>query len=184
MALSKSTRIILTPADAQDAPALAVLGKYTFEQTYLPLAPTEKEEIMAYTARVFALAQVAQDLAMPHIRYLVAKAQQDGEDTQLLGYVKLNTQLSTPSLPIENIICIERFYVHPAFKKQGLGTQLIEYVLQLMKKENFLLVWLCVWDINKLVMKFYEKFGFKHIGIHPYLMENTMYEDLLMVKEF
>lgn len=179
-----SKYIALAYAQKQDAPALSVLGKYTFEQAYLPLAPEEKEEIKAYASRVFALAQVAQDLAAPHIRYVLAKEQQDGEDTQVLGYVKLNTQLTTPSLPQQNIICIERFYVHPAYKNQKIGTQLMEYVLNQLKKESFSLVWLCVWDINIAVMQFYEKFGFKHVGIHPYLMENTMYEDLLMVKEF
>ncbi len=184
MALTKPSNITLQYAQKQDAPALAVLGKYTFEQTYLPLAPAEQEEIIAYSSRVFALAQVTQDLEQTHIQYIIAKEEQDGESTQLLGYVKLNTQLTTPSLPIENTVCIERFYVHPDYKKQQIGTQLMEYVLEELKKEDFFLVWLCVWDINKAVMQFYEKFGFRHIGVHPYLMENTLYEDLLMVKEF
>jgi ribosomal protein S18 acetylase RimI-like enzyme len=44
------------------------------------------------------------------------------------------------------------------------------------------LVWLGVWEFNPRAIKFYTRYGFKKVGVHPFVLGNDVQNDWLMAK--
>ncbi len=182
MSFYSEKTIQIQKATPADAPALTSLARYAFLETYIPLAPHRKKEIEQYVAKDFTLLNTELALQDPAVHFFVMKAL-FLEETLLLGYAKLNTALSTPSIGAKNKVCIERFYIHPAHKNRGLGAQLMKTVLKYIRQQGIKIVWLTVWDVNLAVIDFYERFGFRQAGVHLFDMGDTIDEDILMVLE-
>lgn len=72
---------------------------------------------------------------------------------------------------------LERIYVLSPYQGQGVGAKALNFVLQLAKRTNKTYVWLGVWEKNEAAIRFYEKWGFKKIGTHPYDIGNDRQTD-------
>ena len=64
----------------------------------------------------------------------------------------------------EDGIEIHDFYVEPFFKGLGIGTQLLERLIQEAKQQNFKCIYLWVIGENVEARKFYERNGFRATG--------------------
>ena len=187
MTIYSNKVITIQKATYNDAPLLAKFAHAAFLDAYISIAPHRKKEIVAYANEAFTLPGTVSDLENEDIQFLIIKRQTSEDNTdekELLGYTKLNPHLHTPSLKPADTICIERFYVHPQYKSQGLGTQLMRAALEKIQESAVSSVWLNVWDINASVMDFYKRFGFEEAGIHLFNMGDHTDEDLLMIKHF
>jgi ribosomal protein S18 acetylase RimI-like enzyme len=183
MSFYSKKMILIERANLEDAPAIVILARYAFLDTYITLAPHYRENIERYVAQAFTLSQTMIDLENSHIQYLVMREGTTEEET-IIGYAKLDDQKTTPSISPENMTCIERFYIHPQHKKRGLGSKLMEAVLEEIQFQNKSLAWLSIWEINISVIDFYTKFGFERAGVHPFQMDDKIDEDILMVRKF
>ncbi|MEE0930232.1 MAG: GNAT family N-acetyltransferase [Acutalibacteraceae bacterium] len=56
---------------------------------------------------------------------------------------------------------IEEFGVHKNCRRQGVGTELFEYIKQLANKNGYTRLELDMWEFNTGALKFYESVGFK-----------------------
>ncbi len=56
---------------------------------------------------------------------------------------------------------IEEFGVHKNYRRQGVGTELFEYIKQLANKNDYTRLELDMWEFNTGALKFYESVGFK-----------------------
>jgi len=63
----------------------------------------------------------------------------------------------------------------PEFKRKGIGTKLMEYLFELLRKRGYKQTSLSVHKENPAV-KFYERLGYK-------IIDHTKHEDYLMMKE-
>jgi len=68
---------------------------------------------------------------------------------------------------IRNEAHLVTFAVHPSFRRKGLGSQLLQYLLKEIEKQNLDKVTLEVRSSNSTAQKFYQEFGFKRIAIRP-----------------
>ncbi len=68
---------------------------------------------------------------------------------------------------IRNEAHLVTFAVHPSFRRKGLGSQLLQYLLKKIEKQNLDKVTLEVRSSNSTAQKFYQEFGFKRIAIRP-----------------
>lgn len=64
----------------------------------------------------------------------------------------------------EKIVEITDFYVEPFFVGQGIGTRLLEYLIQQVRKKGFQKIILWVIKDNVKARKFYERNGFINSG--------------------
>jgi len=105
------------------------------------------------------------------------------KDGVLAGYAKLNSYPKPESSVLLMPIELERIYVLNDFKGMAIGKKLlftcIEYGRNLGRRE----LWLGVWERNYNAISFYESFGFRKFGEHPFVVGNDVQNDLLMVKE-
>jgi len=95
-------------------------------------------------------------LANPALHYVVAR-QADGElvGTCTLTLIPNLTRSLRPYGLIENVV------THPAHRKQGIGTALLQYALQIGWEANCYKVMLLTGSKNEATLRFYENAGFK-----------------------
>jgi len=59
------------------------------------------------------------------------------------------------------------YYVHNGFRRQGIGSQLIEYALMMGKKMGYKTLFAIILDKNEASLKLLHKFGFIKWGYMP-----------------
>jgi ribosomal protein S18 acetylase RimI-like enzyme len=59
----------------------------------------------------------------------------------------------------------------------------MEACLNFAKDAGHKVAWLGVWEHNPRAIAFYEKWGFKQFGTHPFLLGKDLQTDILMKKE-
>ena len=78
---------------------------------------------------------------------------------------KLELPVNNPILPS---IELHRLYVDTTKKHNGIGTKIINYIVEKTIKEKIHCIYLGVYSDNKSAIKFYEKHGFQKIGEYNY----------------
>ena len=101
--------------------------------------------------------------------YLVAKVNE-----KAVGYIGMWKVL--------NEAHITNVAVHPEFRHQGIGDQLVSELLSLCEKENIDLVTLEVRKSNQNAIKLYEKHGFVAEGIRKAYYQDNKEDAIIMWK--
>lgn len=88
-----------------------------------------------------------------------------GDIMTLAGFMYVTFNLgfnSYPELPrVDNCLVIQDLITHPACRKQGVATTLLEYAYQLAKQHHIKNLALGVTTLNKNAVRLYEKQGFR-----------------------
>lgn len=100
------------------------------------------------------------ELENPNSTYIVAK-----ENNEIVGFAGI--WKSYDDVHITNIV------TRKDKRNLGVGTKLLEYLIQLAKKSNFEKLTLEVNELNNSAISLYEKFGFSKIGIRKRYYNNT-----------
>jgi|TARA_R110002074_G_scaffold106578_2_gene230259 ribosomal protein S18 acetylase RimI-like enzyme len=79
---------------------------------------------------------------------------------QEVGFVKLKKN-SLPGLPTEKGVEIEKIYVLPSYKGMGIGKSVLNEITKKTKQSGNRILFLCVIEMNKDAIAFYEKLGFR-----------------------
>ncbi len=77
-------------------------------------------------------------------------------DTKLIGLGRIME---------DGIMCM--FYdiaVHPEYQKRGLGTRIMQNLIDQVKDKDYASIGLFAWEQNPANISFYEKFGFRKVG--------------------
>lgn len=77
----------------------------------------------------------------------------------------------------------------------GIADKLMKMTLEAIPKRIFsdqkpdqrsgdkkILVWLGVWEFNPRAIKFYTRYEFKKVGVHPFVLGNDVQNDWLMAR--
>ncbi len=97
-----------------------------------------------------------------------------------VGYFKLNVkdaqneQFEKPSMELE------RIYVLENFQGKQIGKQILLKIIKIAQEKKVSFLWLGVWQKNTAAIRFYERYGFKKFGEHPYYLGNDKQTDLLL----
>ena len=104
-------------------------------------------------------------------------------DKQLAGYLKLNECIAQTDLNDPHSIEVERIYVLKEFQGKGLGSTLLNKVIDIANIRRKSYIWLGVWEKNVKALKFYEKSGFYSIGKHSFFMGEEEQTDFILRKD-
>lgn len=176
--MSSPLRITLAKATPAVAAQLAELGRQTFHDTFA--AANRAEDMAAYEAEAFGPDQQLTELRDRENTFLLAYM-----NAELVGYAKLRDNsalgLAEEQDPAGRLE-IERLYVRQDWLGTGLGAALMRGALALAEQLHCSAVVLGVWEQNARARAFYQRFGFKQIGQHPFRLGQDVQTDLILRK--
>jgi len=159
--------------EARDAVALAELGARTFSDTFL--ADNDPNDIAAFLAETFSPEKQAAELADAATSYLVAEI-----DGALVGYAMLQRGVAPACVEGKAPIEIARLYVARAQLGRGTGEALMTRCVEHARNAGHDVIWLGVWERNARAIRFYERWGFRAVGQHVFVVGKDPQNDLLL----
>ena len=73
---------------------------------------------------------------------------------EVIGYMKLNDDLSQTEQQAEDSLEIERIYVLKEYQGKGIGKELLNLAKHIANQKNAPYIWLDVWEENKKAIAF------------------------------
>jgi ribosomal protein S18 acetylase RimI-like enzyme len=173
--MTQELDVTVRQANPDDAGLLAKLGARTFLETFA--ADNTREDMEAYLASNFSVAQQAAELAHPDSRFLIAEV-----DGAAAGYVKLHA--GGPPEGIEGAKPIElvRLYASREWLGRGIGQALMAACLDEAREAGYETIWLGVWERNARAQAFYRKWDFRAVGEHVFQLGSDAQRDILMAR--
>lgn len=173
--MSQIPNLTIRHANPDDASLLAEFGARTFSETFA--ADNTPEDIAAYLASSFNLAQQEAELADPASTFLVAEI-----GGAAAGYAKLH--VGQPPEGIEGAQPVElvRLYVSREWLGRGVGAALMHACLDEARRAGHETIWLGVWERNGRAQAFYRKWNFRAVGEHVFQLGSDPQTDILMVR--
>lgn len=171
--MTQKVQVTIRRANSDDADLLADLGARTFQDTFA--ADNTVEDMAAYLASNFSLAQQIAELAHPASTFLIADV-----DEQAAGYAKLHA--GEPPRQIEGARPIElvRLYISREWFGRGVGEALMRACLDEARNAGHKTLWLGVWEHNARARAFYVKWNFREVGEHTFHLGSDAQRDILM----
>lgn len=92
-----------------------------------------------------------------------------------VGFSKIILNAGHPNIGQENVTKLDRIYLLKEFYGFGLGYNLLQFNIELSKKNNQSGMWLFTWVGNSRAVNFYGKTGFSIIGSHQFKVTGSHY---------
>ena len=125
--------------------------------------------------------RISQDLQKDQVDYFFIQYQNEA-----VGFVKINHQANLEGYPNQATAELEKIYILPQWKGQGLGKQALQICLDNMWQRGAQTIGLYVIDTNLGAISFYQKAGFqkkKHTRLELPLFKEELRGMYLMVLE-
>ena len=113
-----------------------------------------------YMQNHFSIARLQEELADKHARFYFIY-----HKSILVGFIKLNLRKPLPNNK-ENAVELERIYLLRSASGKGIGTFVLDFILDIARNQQAKLVWLKAMDTSQDAVRFYEKAGFEICGTH------------------
>lgn len=171
--MTQKVHVTIRRASSNDARLLAELGARTFHETFA--VDNTSDDMDAYLASHFSVAQQSAELAHPASTFLIAEV-----DGIAAGYAKLHAD--EPPKEIEGAKPIElvRLYVSQELLGRGAGEALMRACLDEAQGAGHKTIWLGVWERNARAQAFYRKWDFRAVGEHMFQLGSDAQRDILM----
>lgn len=166
-------------ATAADAALLTDLGRRSFTAAFETM--NTPENFAAYLAEAFNEQKQAEEVAQPGSIFLIAETQdpQTGQ-TEPVGYARLLAGSTETCITGKNPIELVRIYALGTRTGKGIGSALIQAVVQEARGRGHDVIWLGVWQENPRAVAFYERWGFQKVGTHVFQLGNDPQTDWIM----
>ena len=160
----------------EDLPILQNISIETFTDTFA--AQNTPDNLNAYLEKAYNSKQLKNELLNNSSEFFFIFYKEE-----LAGYLKININDALTEKLGDETLEIERIYIRPSFKRNGLGKYLINKAFELAVKHKKKLVWLGVWEKNKNAIAFYNKMRFIHTSSHSFYMGDDKQTDFIMSKK-
>jgi ribosomal protein S18 acetylase RimI-like enzyme len=167
--------ITIQPIGISEVLQLQSIAKQTFTETFS--SQNTKENMEQYLGEALSVEQLSSELKDSNSLFYFALA-----ESNLVGYLKLNTGSSQTEIQSEASLEIERIYVLKAYQGKHIGQALYEKALTVARELKVHYVWLGVWEKNEKAIQFYTKNGFVEFDQHNFTLGNDVQVDILMKK--
>ncbi len=166
--------IVYRPATAQDGPPLDAMARRIWLETFEHSA--SPEDIALYVGEAYGpQGKLITSLADPAQRFHLALA--DGE---IAGFAKLSPLWLDDAAIMPGAAQLSQLYVATAWHGQGIAQTLMAWTIAEARAGGAPALVLTVWEDNHRARRFYDKYGFTHIGDYPYPTGNQIDRDLIM----
>src|SRR5688572_20713900 len=150
--------IQLIHADASHASLLAKLALDTFCESFEKV--NNPEDFWAYVSEAFHVSKIETELKEPEGLYILAYV-----NNELAGYARVRqSDEVNKDFPGVKTIELQRIYALDKFIGKGVGKALMNYCINLGKKQGAEILWLGVWEHNQRAQQFYKKIGFEQFS--------------------
>ena len=156
-----------------DAALLSELGARTFTETFA--ADNSPEDLSAYLATSFNVAQQTAELEDPGSTFLIAEV-----DGRAAGYAMLREGEPEKGVEGANPVELVRLYVSHDWLGRGIGEQLMRACIDEARQAGHETLWLGVWERNARAQAFYRKWNFRTVGEHMFQLGSDLQRDFLM----
>jgi GNAT superfamily N-acetyltransferase len=160
-------------AVVSDASLIAHIGAETFKATFGP--DNTPEDMEAYLVANFNLEVIKALLDETSSTFLLGY-----EYEKVIGYAMLMEGVPPDSIVSPNPIELVRFYILPELIGSGYGSELMSACLAKAYDLGHTTVWLGVWEKNLRAIRFYEKWGFRKVGIKQFILGQDVQSDFIM----
>ncbi|UCF06576.1 MAG: GNAT family N-acetyltransferase [bacterium] len=165
--------VSIREATDSDSGLIAAFGARTFEDSFGFF--NKQEDMEEYLSSHFSEESIRSQLADGLSTFLLAF-----EDDQVVGYSMLYAGNHPDSIIGSNPVELVRIYVDRHRIGKGYGSKLMEVCLQKAKISGHDKIWLGVWEKNVKAITFYEKWGFKRIGMKEFVIGSDVQHDFIM----
>lgn len=167
---------ILKQVVLSDLTTLQQISRETFADTFAN--ENSAADLAEYLDQAYSTQQLTSELTNQESAvYFVLLAD------QVVGYLKVNWgQAQSEALGATGFE-IERIYIRPQYKRQGLGRFLYQSAVQQAEQSGKSFIWLGVWERNYPAQAFYKKLGFYQVGQHTFQLGADPQTDLLMRRD-
>ncbi|USS87756.1 GNAT family N-acetyltransferase [Fructilactobacillus hinvesii] len=148
----------------------------TFWDTYR--GSSADENIANYLEQNYSLTQVANQLQQVNCDFYFILV-----NGKIGGYMKLNFDAAQTEDYEGYSLEVEKLYVLPAFKRQGLGSKLLAFAEQTARDRGEDYMWLGVWSENEKAKAFYRTIGFQQETTHTFELGDDPQTDLVLIKK-
>lgn len=169
---------LIRRAAPADAPALGELARRVFQQTFGDDPDHKPHDMASFLATALSDATLADELAAPGIDYFVAAS-----GDALIGYIKLCADHPPECVAAAHPMEIARLYVDFAWHRSGIAHRLMDCAVARAAELGCDAIWLGVWHRNARAQKFYRKWGFEHVGEHPFIFGTDHQTDLVFARK-
>jgi GNAT superfamily N-acetyltransferase len=158
-----------TTADGAELDPLArAIWLDTFERGSSP------DDAQAYLATAYGPdGALLRHLADPAYRFRLAIA-----EGRIIGYAKLNAPWLPDAEP--GALQLSQLYVVRAWQGRGVAHALMDWTIATARAGGAHALLLTVWEENARARRFYERFGFVHIGDFPFPVGKQIDTDHIM----
>lgn len=167
--------IIIKKCTLEDIWNLQTLSTETFRETFQE--QNSPEHLSAYIESAYNVEQLKQEITNPSSQFYFIYL-----DSELAGYLKVNTDEAQSEAMDSISLEVERIYVKKKFQKQGIGKHLMDKAMEIAMEQQKQKIWLGVWEDNENAIAFYQKKGFVQTGAHSFFMGDDEQVDLIMTK--
>ena len=167
--------VLIRKATDKEAAIIATLSRKTFFETFAAhnsIADMNKFMNEQFTEELL-MNEVVEGNGYFYIAY-------DGGEA--VGYARMRDGEKHDAFENKPSIEIARIYAVKESIGKGVGSALITKCLQEAKRLQRQITWLGVWEKNDRAIRFYEKWGFKKFGEHPFLLGDDKQTDWLMMR--
>ena len=166
---------VVRVATRKDASLLAELGDRTFRES----SPnTRHEDVESYVRDNFTREKLITCLSVKNATALILE-----KCGQAIGYALLSPGTPPDQLvPPPHSIQIKWLYILREWTGRQLGDVLMARCLEHVMHSGSKTIWLTVWINNEKAIRFYQRWGFRKVGVYDFVVGRDLQEDFLLVK--
>ncbi|MBK6937452.1 MAG: GNAT family N-acetyltransferase [Chitinophagaceae bacterium] len=165
--------IHIIKATTGDTERLQQISRQTFSETFAEV--NTAENMKKYLEEEFSAEKLTAELNNPGSAFYFATL-----NSNVIGYLKLNSGPSQTEIKDNDAIEIERIYVLKEYHGKKVGQLPYAKAIQLALQATARYVWLGVWEKNLRAINFYKKNGFVQFDQHIFKLGNDTQTDLMM----
>ena len=171
------SNITLKKVSIANVAQLQKIGMTTFSETFTEF--NTPENLNKYLVESFSIEKLTSEINNTSSEFYLA-LDDVKDDTNPIGYLKVNFGKSQTELKDSKSLEIERIYVLKEYQGKDVGQLLYQKALTIAKQSNVEYIWLGVWEKNVRAINFYKKNGFVTFDTHVFKLGDEQQTDFMM----
>ena len=171
------SNITLKKVSIANVAQLQKIGMTTFSETFTEF--NTPENLNKYFVESFSIEKLTSEINNTSSKFYLA-LDDVKDDTNPIGYLKVNFGESQTELKDSKALEIERIYVLKEYQGKDVGQLLYQKALTIAKQSNVEYIWLGVWEKNVRAINFYKKNGFITFDTHIFKLGDEQQTDFMM----
>lgn len=169
-------KIDIAKVTIYDIEALRNISIQTFTETFAQ--QNSESDMNQYVSDNLSREQLTKELNTMGSYFYFLKL-----NSEIIGYLKLNTGNAQTELKNNIALEIERIYIKQEFQGKNFGEMLLLKSIDIARTFKFQYIWLAVWEQNLKAIAFYKKHSFVEFDQHNFKLGDDVQLDIMMKLE-